>query len=71
MPDVSNLVEKNILETSDLESKYLNTADYNKFTSQTLHAQIKQKQLVDKSATSRFIKNIDLDKKVLLLATKA
>ena len=60
MPDVSNLVEKkhHDLKTSDLESKYLNTADYNKFTSQTLHAKIKQKQLVDKSATSGFIKKL-------------
>ena len=61
MPDVSNLVEKKKhydLKTSDLESKYLNTADYNKFTSQTLHAKIKQKQLVDKSATSGFIKKL-------------
>ena len=46
-------------------------ADQNKFTSQTLDAKIKQKQLVDKSAIAGFINNADLNKKVATLATKA
>ena len=37
--------------------------DYNKFTSQTLDAKIKQKELVDKSAIVRFTNSADLDKK--------
>ena len=47
----------------DIEPKYFSTVDYNKFTSETLHTKIKQKQLVDKSAIAGFINNTDLDKK--------
>ena len=32
---------------SDIEFKYFTTADYNKFTGQTLDAKIKQKELVN------------------------
>ena len=31
------------VENSDIESKYFTTADYNKFTGQTLNTKIKQK----------------------------
>ena len=58
----------------DIEFKCFTTADYQKFTSQTLDAKIKQKELVDKSVIARFINNADLDKKkkkVATLATKA
>ena len=41
----------------------MTTGDYNKCTSQTLDAKIKQKELVDKSAIAGFINNFDLDKK--------
>ena len=46
-------------------------AAYNNFTSQTLDAKIKQKELVDKSAIAGFINNTDLNRKVAMLATKA
>ena len=39
------------------------TTDYNKFTSQTLDAKLKQKELVDKSVIAGFINDADLDKK--------
>ena len=43
--------------------------DYNKFTSQTLDAKLKQKELVDKSVIAGFINDADLDKKVATLTT--
>ena len=79
IPDVSNLVKKKkktkkktdyntkILGT---KCKYFTTADYNKFTSQTLDAKIKQKGLVDKSPIAGFLSNAELDNKVAAL-TKA
>ena len=54
---------------SDTESKYFTTADYNKCTTQTLDAKIKQKELVDKFAIDGFISNAILNKKVAILAT--
>ena len=47
IPDVRNLVkytdyDEKILDT---ESKYFTTADYNKFTGQTLDAKIKTKRI--------------------------
>ena len=75
IPDVSNLVKKTYCDAEilDIEFKYFTTAGYQKFTSQTLDAKIKQKELVDKSVIARFINNADLDKKkkVATLATKA
>ena len=44
---------------------------HNKFASQILHAKIKQKKLVDKSAIAGFINNTDLNRKVATPATKA
>ena len=62
--DVSNLAQKHYdAKILDIESKYFTTADYNKFTSQTLDAKIKQKGLVDKSDIAEFINSADLDKK--------
>ena len=63
--NVSNLVEKKDYDAKilDIESKCFTTADYNKFTIHTLDAKIKQKELVDKSATAAFTNNADLDKK--------
>ena len=50
---------------------HFTTADYNKFTSQRLDANIRQKELVDKSAITKFPNNGDLNKKVATLAIKA
>ena len=70
--DVSNLAQKHYdAKILDIESKYFTTADYNKFTSQTLDAKIKQKGLVDKSDIVEFINSADLDKKVATLAKKS
>ena len=73
IPNVSNLVTKTNYDAkiSDIESKHFTTADYNKFTSQTLAAKIEQKEIVDKSAIAGFINNADLNKRVATLATKA
>ena len=61
------LVTQKIL---DIESKYFTSVNYNKITSQTIDAKIKQKKLIDKSAIAIFINNVDLDKKVATLVTK-
>ena len=70
IPNFSNLVKKTDYDakTSSIESKCFSTPDYYKFTSQTLDAKIKQKELVDECTIVRFINNADLNKKV---ATKA
>ena len=46
IPDVNNLVKKSDCDAKelDIESKYFTTADYNKFTNQTLVAKRKQKK---------------------------
>ena len=56
---------------SDIESEYISTADYNKFTKNTVANGIKSKNLFDKSAISGFINNTDLDKNVATLARKS
>ena len=56
---------------SGIESKYFTLADCYKFTSQTLDANVKQKEFVDKSAIDGFINNADLNMKVAALTTKA
>ena len=56
---------------SDIESEYISTADYNKFTKRTVANSIKSKNLFDKSAISGFINNTDLDKNVATLARKS
>ena len=56
---------------SVIETKYFTASDYNKFTDEILNAKIKEKGLVDKSDTSGFIDNSDLDKKIAILAIKA
>ena len=74
IPDISNQLKKKTdydAKTSDIESKHFTTADYNKFTSQRLDANIRQKELVDKSAITKFTNNGDLNKKVATLAIKA
>ena len=56
---------------SDIEAKYLITADYNKFTSEIFEIQIKEKRLIDKSGIFDLVKNSDLKTKLATLATKA
>ena len=56
---------------SDIESKYITTADYNKFTKNIVDNNIKSRHFVDKSAIARSITNDDLDRKVATLVTKA
>ena len=65
IPKVSNLVKTTDYDAKilEIESKYFTTGYYDKFTSQTLDAKIKQKGLVDKSAIAGFINNANLDKK--------
>ena len=46
-------------------------ADCYKFTSQTLDANVKQKEFVDKSAIDGFINNADLNMKVAPLTARA
>ena len=73
IPDVSNLVEKTYYDAkiSCTESRYFTTADYYKFTSQTLDARIKQKELFHKSAIAGFKNNADLVRKIAILVRKA
>ena len=56
---------------SDVENKCITRADYNKFTKDIVANNIKNKELVDKSAIAGFINNADLDKKIAILGTKA
>ena len=48
---------------SDIESKYITTSNYNKFTKNVVDNSIKSKSLVDKSYIAGFINNAELDKK--------
>ena len=73
IPDVSNLVKKPDYHAKmlDIESKYITTADHNKFTKNLVANNIESKELVDKSDIGGFINNADLHEKVATLATKA
>ena len=68
IPDVSNVVKKKRL---DIESKHFTTADYNKFTSQTLDEKIKQKELFSKSDIADLVKKAGLDKKSSNISNKS
>ena len=70
---VSILVKKTGFEAkiSSIESKYITTADYNKFPKNIVANKIKNEGLVDQFLIDGFIKNADLDKKVVTLGTKA
>ena len=72
IPHVSNLVKNTDPKekTSDIESKYFKTTDYDKLTSQPLDAKITQKESVDKSVIAWFINKTDLNIKVVTLAWK-
>ena len=54
-------IKNKILVLSDIVSKYITVADYNKFTKNIVDNSIKSKNLVNTSAMDRFIKNVDLD----------
>ena len=66
IPDISNLVKKTDYNAKilDIESKYITTADYNKFTKGFVSKSIKSEKLVDKSDIAGFIDNADLDLKI-------
>ena len=71
-PYVINLVKKtdHDAKISNIENKYITTADYNKFTKDIVTNKIKSEGFVDKSAIAGFINNADLNKKVSALTTK-
>ena len=73
IPGVSDLVKKIDYDTkvSDIETKYLTTSDYNKFSGELLEVKIKEKGFVDTSNISNPVKNFDLNTKLATLATKA
>ena len=56
---------------SDIKSKYITTADFNKFTKDVVGNKIKGEGLVNKCDITGFINNADLDKYVAKLATKS
>ena len=72
VPNVRNLVKKTDYEAkiSDNESKHITTADYNKFTNDSIANRIKDEGLINKPAIAGFIKKVDLNKKTGTLATK-
>ena len=73
IPQVTDLRKKtdDNAEIIDIEKKYFTTVDYNKFTSETFDANMKQKELVNSSDMSNIIKKSDLNIKLTTLATKA
>ena len=73
IPQITNLRKKtdDNAKIIDIEKKYFTTVDYNKFTSETFDANIKQKELVNNSDMSNIKKNSDLNIKLATLATKA
>ena len=71
---LSNLVKKTYddAKISNIEFKFITTADYYKFTKDIVDNNIKIKNIVDKSDIAGFINNTSFDeKKLATLATKA
>lgn len=64
--EVSNLYKKTNYhaKTSDTESKFYAPSDFDKFTNEINDNMIKQKRVIKKSNKSRFINNLDIDKKI-------
>ena len=62
---LSNLVKKTYYDAkiSNIESKFITTADYNKFTKDIVDSNIKIKNIVNKSDIAGFINNTSLDEK--------
>ena len=73
IPVASDLVRKTNYENKilEMERNYFTTSNYNKFTSDKLHARIKQKELVNRSDISNLVKKFDLNIKLATLTTKA
>ena len=61
---VKYLKKQTMTQKKDVADKYFITSDYNKFTNVIINTKIKEKELVNKSDTSRFINNYDLDEKI-------
>ena len=72
-PYTSDLVKKTDYKSkiSDTETNFFGTSDYNKFKSEVLEKKIKEKELVDKSSISDFLKKYDLKAELATLPTKA
>ena len=54
-----------------MKLKYFSTSYYNRLTSDRLDAKVRQKECVNKSSISNFVKNSELNTKLSTLATKA
>ena len=59
------------VKISDIKKKHFTSCDYNQFTSNILNAKVKEKELIDKSDISNFVKSLDLNTKLATLAIKA
>ena len=73
IPNVSDLVKKQIImqKVSETKTNYCTTSRYNECTGKILNAKIKDKTFLEKSDTSGFIDNSDVNKKMTTLATGA
>ena len=62
IPEFSGLVKKTDYDAkiSEMEGKQFTNSDYNKFTNDILDAKIKQKELLNKSDISNFVKKFRL-----------
>ena len=72
-PVSSDLVKETNYDTkisADAEGKFITISDYNKFLSDIIAAQIKQKELVNKSDISNLVKSSDLNTQLETLATE-
>ena len=73
IPVSSDLVKETNYDTkisADAEGKFITISDYNKFLSDIIAAQIKQKELVNKSDISNLVKSSDLNTQLETLATE-
>ena len=62
IPEFSGLVKKTDYDAkiSEMEGKQFTNSDYNKFTNDIFDAKIKQKELLNKSDISNFVKKFRL-----------
>ena len=54
----------------EIEGKYFTTSDYNKFMSDILDAEIKYKEIVNRSDISNLVENSDWNTRLATLAKK-
>ena len=68
--DLSGLVKKKVYDAKilEIERKYFTTSDYNTFMSGMRVAEIKHKELVNRSDISNLVKKSDLNIKLVTLA---